>query len=176
MCCTPEQIVSNPNHNIEADVSTPNQHTQTHTLYLSSTQQTCLEVLTREECLYILQIGELSQTHVHKLHFPLNTGAFHAASREGHGCACFFKPTQKLYVQAPLIHNLLIFAFRRNPSHICKCMTIKNKLWHWWCAQSLKLNTQGGNECVWLTPTWSQFSTIASPEVSPHSLNNNPWR
>lgn len=75
MCCTLEQIVSNPNHNIGADVSTS---THTHTvLYLSYTQQTRLEVLTCSSvglglfdlvvgnvCTFS-ELGELSKTHIH---------------------------------------------------------------------------------------------------------------
>lgn len=112
----------------------------------------------------------------HKLSDSLHTGVFRGASGDEGGRVPFHRLTQKLYPLAPLIHNLLIFAFRRNPSHICKCTTTENKLWHRWCAQSLKPNTRGGNECVWLTLTWSQISTTTPLEVSPHSSNNNPWR
>lgn len=91
------------------------------------------------------KLGNYPHPRAHTLRYPLNTGVLCGASGEGRGRARFHRPAQKLYPLAPLIHNLLIFAFRRNPSHICKCTTTENKLRHRWCAQSLKLNTQGGN-------------------------------
>lgn len=156
MCCTPEQIGSNPNHNIGADVSTLNQHTHTHTLFIPDLYTANLSwslnlLLTVRDFACLIWSWVVSAHSAnwgiisHTLSYPLNTSVFCGASGKGRGRVHFHRPTKKLYPLAPLIHNLLIFAFRRNPSHICKCMTTENKPWHRWCAQSLKLNTRGGN-------------------------------
>lgn len=80
----------------------------------------------------------------------------------------FQKQTERSYLHSVSVQNLLMFTFRGNSPHICKCVPTENKLWHWWCVLILKPNTQRGNESVRLT--------LGLEPVLNHNDNSWGWR
>lgn len=106
MRCPPEQTGSNPNHNMAADVSALRRHKRAF-----SEPAARRAADSTSSSLFDLGAAErLEAALCSALRFTLVY--FCGASGE--------EPAP------PLIRNLLMFAFRRNPSHICRCVEEMN--------------------------------------------------